>query len=506
VNFRFIVPMNSPVHEGRLVYAVAPLIGLAAWPVASWFGSGVLRFYAGPASTIVPVLLVASLAGLVVGTVASAEAESERAQEFKETATRAGFVAALVAAAVLVVRATILHGTVGQMSGPGLITLFHAVVTLLPATLFGMFMGAVGGAGRVAILGNPDLGKPAFSFRPIHALYAVCALAFLAPFLPGFLSPPRPPDIAPRPSPTMEPSAPEAPAFAYEKPTGFATAEAMRFQIVASKTIEGVRSNEPMLISPDGRWFAFHSRRDDPPSLLIYDLDSFTEVARFSQGAALSALAWSPDSKRIVGLFQSDDARSIGIVTVAEKRVIPLPRPESSDIPDGSLSWPEAEEVILHTPNRPALALNLDRLEWRPLSIAAFDKAKQEKFAIAPVAAPPRMLKSSLDLAWTLSSAKPRSADGGFNLESSGRTCVVATDAGQGIRRHFPEMEIQADDRVLFAADGTKVIVARNSTATVFYFGLRDLPTLTRRVEMKGTSINPHFAVPGFAYMSAYEC
>ena len=24
--------------------------------------------------------------------------------------------------------------------------------------------------------------------------------------------------------------------------------------------------------------------------------------------------------------------------------------------------------------------------------------------------------------------------------------------------------------------------------------------------QIKGTSINPHFAVPGFAYMSAYEC
>jgi hypothetical protein len=165
--------MTSPQSDARLVHAVAPAIGLLAWPLAALFKPGVFSFTYGPAATVVPILVASSVSEFVVGAVASANSEPGSEQEFKDTATRAGFVTALVAAAILVIRTTVLHAEPGHVTGLALLTLFHAVVTLLPATLFAMFMGALGGAGRIAILGNPDLGRPAFTFQPRHALYVV---------------------------------------------------------------------------------------------------------------------------------------------------------------------------------------------------------------------------------------------------------------------------------------------------------------------------------------------
>lgn len=214
--------MIPQVPTSRLAQLVAPIIGLTAWPIALFFEVNVYYSFARPAVTIVPILLSASLAGLIIGTLAGTREDLLREDGLNEWPTRGGFIAALVAAALLVVRTTLAHAQPGQLTGIGLVTLFSAVVALMPATLFAMFMGALAGAGRIAVRGSPDLGKPAFTFRPIHALYVVCLLAMLAPLVPGFLSKPAPPSaasriISSRDAPALTPGSelPSPPSFDY---------------------------------------------------------------------------------------------------------------------------------------------------------------------------------------------------------------------------------------------------------------------------------------------------
>ncbi len=490
--------MTSPQSDARLVYAVAPAIGLLAWPVAALFKSGIFSLIPGPAATIVPILVASSLTGLVVGAVASANAEPGSEQGFKETATRAGFVTALVAAAILVIRTTVLHAVPGQVTGLALLTLFHAVVTLLPATLFAMFTGGLSGAGSIAFRGNPDLGRPAFTFQPIHALYIGCALAFLAPFAPSFVSRPEPPRIVvstprptPRPAVSAEPlvTSPPEPPFAYKIPAGFGLAEGARVQVLTQKALSDIDSASPVLLSPNGRLLAFRSESAQPPRLVIFDLDAFSEKARINLPGSPSALAWSPDGERLAAILRGDDGRMVAIAVPAEQRIIPLPRPESSAILDGGISWPVTDEVVLHPPGQPALALNLDRLELRPLSSAGFfttlADAKKKEVSVLPGATVGQTAKWSFGLAWAVTAAGSHFVEGKPEFQSAAAPGLAVTDRTNGARTHLREVAIAGEQRAIFAPDGTKAVVVQGSDATVYYFGLRDLPSAVRRFDTK---------------------
>lgn len=150
----------------------------------------------GPEHTVVPICVASLLAGFIIW-IAAAKRFPSPQKPFESAATRAGFTAALIAAATLVLRATWLHGRAGHVAENALITLFIALVTILPATFVAMFMGVPDRALRLTMQGDSATGNPPFSLRPIHGLYSVCVFPLLSPFVPSIINEPATPALHP---------------------------------------------------------------------------------------------------------------------------------------------------------------------------------------------------------------------------------------------------------------------------------------------------------------------
>jgi hypothetical protein len=441
-------------------------------------------------------LVAGALAGFIVG-VATASRSRSPMRVSGDAPTRAGFLTAFIAASLLVFRATVLTGRAGQIAYPGLMTLLAAVVTILPATLFAMFMGGLGRAVRLAFDGEPADGKPAFTFRPIHALYAGCVLALLSPFIPGLFSEPPPPKpvVVATPTPTPAPKLvftpppkPTPPPKIYEKPQGFDSADATRITVVTQRTLPEVDDGKPIHFSPDGRRIALYRDGESFRGLVIFALETFTEASRLKFDTAASSLAWSPDSERLAGIFERGDSRFIAVFDPVHSRLTALPQPDGEDIPQGKISWPDANEIVVHPSTGSPCALNLDTLELRPLEDADFfkalDDAHKESVKSPTTPALPKSLTWLLEIKWTPQIVVPRLAKNnfGFRLGSPG---VVSADTERWVRRHIPDIPNLTEGRFLFSPDATKVVVVRDRVATFAYLGLREATKTVRALDMK---------------------
>ena len=437
-------------------------------------------------------LVSAILAGLVIGFV-TARRTPVRAQPFAEAATKAGFLAALIAAALLVARETIRHAQPGQFAAAGFRALFVASVTILPATLLAMFAGSMARATRLALQG--DGTSTAFQFRAVHLLYVACVLALLSPFVPGLLKEPPPPGksvvaTAPTSAPkrAAEPAPPPPPSFKYEKPDGFDAAPATRITVSHVKPLDGVDLEQPALLSPDGRKLAYHRRNQPFPLLTILDLDTFTELARIELGTEIDSAAWSPDSTRLAAVFQSDDSRYMGIIFPEQRGVVPLPRPESPRISRGVLTWPDEKEVVIHADDKKTLALNLDTLTLRSLDEAPFFRALSDpqkgRIKTRPVAASPKNANRALAFEWSLNAAGPRWMGGDLIFLAGGQPRIVASDSAHAARVHLSHPDIRKA-QVMFTPDGTKVVILHPQESAVLYLGLREAPKTVLRLDMR---------------------
>jgi len=488
--------MTSPNATRGVIVTVAIICAAVAWPLASVLSQGILSVWGAPSQTILPMLAAGALAGFIVG-IATASRSRSAMRVSGDAPTRAGFLASFIAASLLVTRATILHGRAGHVTDAGLSTLLAAVVTILPGTLFAMFMGGLGRAVRLAFDADPADGEPAFTFRPIHALYAGCVLALLSPFIPGLFSEPPPPKpvVVATPTPTPEPKLvftpppkPTPPPKIYEKPQGFDSADATRITVVTQRTLADVDAGKPMLFSPDGKRIALYRDGESFRGLVVFDLETFTESSRLTFDTAATALAWSPDSERIAGVFERGDSRFVAVFDPVHRRLIGLPQPDGEEIPKGNISWPDANEIVVHSDSGSPSALNLDTLELRPLEDADFFKAlddaqKQSVKSPAPPALP-KSLKWVLEMKWPLQVVVPRLAkeNFGFRLGSPG---VVSADPERWVRRHIPDIPNLTEGRFLFSPDATKVVVVRDRVATFAYLGLREATKTVRALDMK---------------------
>lgn len=475
---------------------VAIVCGASALPLAVALGDEVKLWFRGPEHILIPILVPAILAGLVIGFLTAKRTRTRR-QPFAEASTKAGFLAALIAAALLVARETIHQGQAGHFAVHGFRALFIALVTILPATLLAMFAGSLARAVRLALLG--DGAETAFRFRAVHLLYAACGFALLSPFIPGLLKAPPPPEkpvaaITPTPVPRAldetkrEPSPPPSPSFKYEKPEGFDAAPANRITVSHVKLLDGVDLEQPALISPDGHKLAYHRRNKPFPLLAILDLDTFTELARIELGTEIDALAWSPDSSRLAAIFQTDDSRYMGIIYPEQRRVVALPRPPSPQISRGVLSWPDEKEVLIHAEEKKTLALNLDTLSLRTIDDAPFFRAlsdsQKERVKVRPVAAAPKNANRALALEWSLNVAGPRWMEGEQVFLVGGQPRIVASDSAHAARVHLPHPDIR-NAQVMFTPDGTKVVILHPQESAVLYLGLREAPKTVLRLNMR---------------------
>jgi hypothetical protein len=396
-----------------------------------------------------------------------------------------------------VTRATILHGRAGHVTDAGLGTLLAAGVTILPGTLVAMFMGGLGRAVRLALDADPAEGKPAFTFRPIHALYSGCVLALLSPFIPGLFSeppPPRPVVVAtptPTPAPKLvftPPPKPTPPPKIYEKPQGFDSADATRITVVTQKTLAEVDAGKPMQFSPDGRRIALYRDGESFRGLVVFDLETFTEASRFTFDTTATSLAWSPDGERLAGIFERGDSRFVAVFDPVHRRLTGLPQPDGEDMPQGNLSWPDANEVVVHPSDGKPLALNLDTLELRPLEEADFfkalDDAHKQSVKLPTTPALPKTLTWLLEMKWPLQVVVPRLAKENFGFRI-GAASIVAADPERWVRRHIPDIPNLTEGRFLFSPDATKVVVVRDHVATFAYLGLREATKTVRALDMK---------------------
>jgi hypothetical protein len=489
--------MTSPNATRGVIVTVAIICAAVAWPLAGVLSRGILSVWGAPSQTILPMLAAGALAGFIVG-IATASRSRSAMRVSGDAPTRAGFLTSFIAASVLVTRATILHGRAGHVTDAGLGTLLAAMVAILPGTLFAMFMGGLGRAVRLALDADPAEGKPAFTFRPIHALYSGCVLALLSPFIPGLFSEPPPPKpvvaATPTPTPTPKlvftpPPKPTPPPKIYEKPQGFDSADATRITVVTQRTLADVDAGKPMLFSPDGRRIALYRDGESFRGLVVFDLETFTEAFRLTFDTAAKSLAWSPDSERIAGLFERDGARFVAVFDPMRRRLIVLPQPDGEDIPQGKLSWPDANEIVVHPNSGTPNALNLDTLEFRPLEDAGFfkalDDAHKQSVKSVPSLAFPKSLTCLFDIKRQFQTAVPRFAKDGVSFGFRvGAATIVASDPERWVRRHLSDIPL-ADAGFLFSPDATKVVVVRDRVATFAYLGLREATKTVRTFDTR---------------------
>lgn len=471
----------SPQFPRPLHYVVTILCGLLALPLALVFQDGMLSWLRGPVRTAFPMLWANTLAGFIIGCLNRTRGTTR--SFFEEVPTKAGFLCSFVSASALVVYSSILHGKAGHVASDALLTLFIAVVSVLPATLCAAFFGGLGSAVRSAFFRT---GRPKFQLRPIHAVYLLCFLGLLSPFVPGVFREPLPPSPPPRapavvaatPPPKVEPlppRPPEPPPFKYDRPADFDTYTPERIVVVAQKHLSDVSAGRPVLFSPDGRKLAF-LRTDANPVLVVMDMQSFKDIAVLRLGAFPTSLAWSPAGEKLISLFQTDDVRGVSIVFPEKSSVIRLPKPESSSLLWGALDWPDTNHAVLHRGREKALCLDLESLDFRPLEDSAFfrtlDAASKVRFENPPTTIFPKTSAWSLEIAWGLHSLRQRQIDGAQLLHFAGGPAIFACSRSKPIRRRIPGISVNMENLVLFAPDRTKVLVFNGSDATIYYLGL----------------------------------
>ena len=360
-----------------------------------------------------------------------------------------------------------------------------------------MFAGSLARAARLALQG--DGAGMAFRFRAVHLLYGACILALFSPFVPGLLKEPPPPErpvVAVEPVPTpkrldetkTEIAPPPPPSFKYEKPDGFDSAPANRITVAHVKSLHDVDLEQPAVISPDGRKLAFHRRNQPFPLVAILDLDTFTELARVELGTEIDSLTWSPDSSRLAAIFQTDDSRYMGVIFPEQRRVVSLPRPRSHEISRGALSWPDEKELLIHSNETNALALNLETLSLRSLEESQFYRAlsdsQKERIKAWPVAAPPKSTNRAMAFEWSLDVAGPRWAEGKPTFIVEGQPRIVVSDSARAARVHLSHPDIRKA-QVMFTPDGTKAVILHPQESAVLYFGLREAPKTVLRLNMR---------------------
>jgi hypothetical protein len=129
--------MNSPASSRPINVVVAILCGLLAVPLALLFQNGTLKWLKGPEGTVLPMLWAGALAGFIVGCLSAARAQAK--SFFDEAPTKAGFLCSFISASALVMYSSIHNGRAGHVVSAALLTLFVAVVSVLPSTLFAAF-------------------------------------------------------------------------------------------------------------------------------------------------------------------------------------------------------------------------------------------------------------------------------------------------------------------------------------------------------------------------------
>jgi hypothetical protein len=416
------------------------------------------------------------------------------------TGIRAGVVASFAAGASIVLAATLhAYGLGGgnlapprtaisalvMPAGRPLQVLIIALMGVPPAAFFGV----AGSLVSAALIGKRHLSDQPEA-KPLHD-YALVPVSIILVLLLGFVSPvalffrsnEKPP--ANEVAPVLVPPPPQ-PKWRYAKPPTLASSSATEVAFADQRTLGELHPSLPVAISPDGTRFAA-CLGSSGGMVQVWDLDGATLLCQFAITSP-SSLSWSPNSGMLLCGSATDDAQFF-VIDVEQKRLLSLPQPKNERFPAGQPDWWADEEVMFLTGDKKVRLLDLDSLRVHPPEASTKWRGMSESERAAYVkSAPDRMAHTAK---WRvevepliqryrvpITPSQPREASGFVALG------IVSSELQYAALQ--PAADIVPGDRLIAAADASKIIRIRGSNATVFYLGLRGESELGIKVSMPG--------------------
>ncbi len=473
----------------------------------------------GAAAVVFPVVFFSALAGVVA---CSLSLRQDALYLSPRIGFRAGLIATLVGSGGIVLAATLaqfglsttVHGwgfyrSLGSLLlPPSLIgqACFLAALSIPPSLVFGVAGAFIVGFLRLPPLEGSDPKRRTTSlawsviFRAAVITAVVC---YLSPFALALRPKPKPITLrvtptpvpivkaTPVPEPTA-PSAPPPPKWRYEKPSGFDEASAGRIDVVTIRPIAEVNSDQPFVISPNGRLLAF-AANDSDTRIVIHDLDADEAVASFSLPFQLKHLVWSPEANRLFFISRERNSQT-GVLDMQKREYFLLPLPETEEVPSGKPLWFDTADVLFLGEKDKGQRIDLENLtvtsadvsrKWKELPKQDQDNLRarpDDPFAIQ------RRWKHEIRDSIKGYKALPE--------ESSDWDAQVvphlALGEPKGNARFFlPQLKLQDDDRVMGSPDGTKLVRIRGNNAETIYFGLREQPVTQARLKIYSAPDDP---------------
>jgi len=279
--------------------------------------------------------------------------------------------------------------------------------------------------------------------------------------------------------PTGAPAQNQIAAFHYTKPAGFDAAEAAQISVYAVKPIPPPLTNAPMLMTPDGKSFAYcpvdASRLG---TIYVLDLGTLERTVSFHLPSTPTTLAWSPDHHKL--LYTTNDGR-IGVAYL-DGRIADLPWPKGQDLPHGRPVWWDDQEVAFFPPDERDLVLSLDTLRLSPIEDSPKYKAANAKdidhWKHLRGLELPRTGSSQMIITTTIRLVQPPGrklpyGEWGYNIAFA----LGFRDPAKPIKKLLPGLTIDPGDQLLLAPDGSVLIHMTSRGTDVIYFTLRDNPT-----------------------------
>ncbi|HEX8077378.1 MAG TPA: hypothetical protein VF511_06150, partial [Chthoniobacterales bacterium] len=316
--------MPLPVEHRFRADVVALCCGFAAGPLAPLVVKYVPPDQLGIA--ILMLMISAALAGaiLTVLYLNRANLSSADASHVIRSGARAGLLSATLAAAMSVLAARTFQSQVAAV-----VVLLPAVLSILPASFFGLLATAYAVGLRFPILAAsaPTLAEP--TPRRIPLIFAVVAVVVFG--FGSVLIPQKVKEVATNVSPIA--STPTASSWQYEKPAELGSADASRWELMTTKPIGRVREGAPLAISRAGDRVAYVDG-EQSNAVKVVELDRPDRISTFSINGSLNRMSFSPEGNQI--LFDTyQEGKRMGVIDLSKGRVITIPRPKGQAIPPG---------------------------------------------------------------------------------------------------------------------------------------------------------------------------
>jgi hypothetical protein len=468
----------------RSAEAIGLLCGLLM--ICAW--KAVPAFLETPAWALLALVLIAMLAGWVVG--ARAGLDREMPHPAVRRGTRAAFYAVLMAGALFVLMARMIPGAAapwGALIIAGASSVAATFAGSIAATVAmliyqrrtevsdctALVLASEAGAGQVSDVATlPKWVR----WLLIGLIGCVLSAGLVAPLFPTPLPPPPPPPPRPQAPPPEKPYTP--PPFTYTTPEALKTAPPIAWKVLTRRDLGSLNTSAGVELSANQKVVV---ALEGDSTVVAQHLEK-EETARVGKTPSpIKRIALSPDARRVFVVMANDPLR-IGVADLASQRFIPLPQPKKHAVPEGQIVWWKEKQILFVTSEIDRWALDLDSLELDRVSLS-----EDENKAIAAKLNPPLPTTEAWQFfreALELTTAELPETEGTPNWPWRGREVLRLADKVHRQSRLFSEIDTRYSDFLLGVADGSKLLRFRNDALQVFYFDTRPIPPLRWKLTM----------------------